>query len=79
MLDYLQLLNFSRSVTVGECMGDPPENWYRAAGGAANHTLLVGFVCNQMVWDHLLTISSYTIVVAILSSTVHCSSSAHKS
>lgn len=41
MLDYLELFNFSRSVTVGQCMGDPPENWYRAAGGAANHTLLV--------------------------------------
>jgi hypothetical protein len=42
MLDYFELFNFSRSVTVGECMGDPPENWYRAAGGAANRTLLVG-------------------------------------
>jgi hypothetical protein len=42
MLDYLQLFDYSRSVTIGECMGDPPENWYRAAGGAANHSLLVG-------------------------------------
>jgi len=41
MLDYFKLLNFSNSVTVGECMGDPPENWYRTAGGAANHSLLL--------------------------------------
>ncbi|KAL5396762.1 hypothetical protein PMIN02_002896 [Paraphaeosphaeria minitans] len=41
MLDYFELFNFSRSVTVGECMGDPPENWYRADGGAANHSLLL--------------------------------------
>jgi hypothetical protein len=41
MLDYLQILNFSNSVTVGECMGDPPTNWYRIAGGAANQSLLV--------------------------------------
>jgi hypothetical protein len=42
MLDYFDLFNFSRLVTVGECMGDPPQNWYRAAGGAANRSLLVG-------------------------------------
>ncbi|KAL5452676.1 hypothetical protein PMIN06_005861 [Paraphaeosphaeria minitans] len=41
MLDYFELFNFSRSVTVGECMGDPPENWYRADGGAASHSLLL--------------------------------------
>jgi hypothetical protein len=43
VLDYFEILNFSTSVTVGECMGDLPENWYRAAGGAANKTLLVRF------------------------------------
>jgi hypothetical protein len=41
MLDYLRSMNFSKSVTVGQCMGDPPENWYRKAGGAPNATLLV--------------------------------------
>jgi hypothetical protein len=41
MLEYLRSMNFSKSVTVGECMGDPPENWYRKAGGAPNATLLV--------------------------------------
>ncbi|KAF2651810.1 carbohydrate esterase family 4 protein [Lophiostoma macrostomum CBS 122681] len=41
MLDYFQFFNFSKSVTVGECMGDPPENWYRTAGGAPNHSLLL--------------------------------------
>jgi len=41
MLDYFKLFNYSKLVTVGECMGDPKENWYRAAGGAANHTLLM--------------------------------------
>ncbi|KAI8939811.1 hypothetical protein NX059_003549 [Plenodomus lindquistii] len=35
MLDYFRLFNYSRLVTVAECMGDPPENWYRPAGGAA--------------------------------------------
>jgi peptidoglycan/xylan/chitin deacetylase (PgdA/CDA1 family) len=41
MLDYLNSMNFSKSVTVGQCMGDPQENWYRMAGGAPNRTLLV--------------------------------------
>ncbi|PVH91956.1 carbohydrate esterase family 4 protein [Periconia macrospinosa] len=42
MLEHFQLFNYSRLVTVGECMGDPPQNWYRTAGGAPNRTLLVG-------------------------------------
>ncbi|KAH7085739.1 glycoside hydrolase/deacetylase [Paraphoma chrysanthemicola] len=41
MMDYFELFNFSRSVTVGECMGDPKANWYRAAGGAPDRTLLM--------------------------------------
>ncbi|KAF1915755.1 hypothetical protein BDU57DRAFT_204897 [Ampelomyces quisqualis] len=41
MLDYFQLKNLSRSVTVGECLGDPPENWYRVASGAPNRSLLL--------------------------------------
>jgi len=41
MLDYFSLFNFSRSVTVGECLGDPKENWYRTAGGAPDAKLLV--------------------------------------
>jgi hypothetical protein len=43
MLDYFLLKNFSKPVTVGECLGDPPENWYRAAGGAPNASLLVSY------------------------------------
>jgi hypothetical protein len=43
MLDYFQLFNYSRIVTVGECMGDPKENWYRTAGGAPDRTLLVRY------------------------------------
>ena len=27
-------LGYGTSITVGECLGDPPENWYRVAGGA---------------------------------------------
>lgn len=41
MLNYFQLFNFSNSVTVGECLGDPQQNWYRSAGGAPNASLLV--------------------------------------
>jgi hypothetical protein len=41
MLDYLRSMNFSTSVTVGQCMGDPQENWYRKADGAPNITMLV--------------------------------------
>jgi hypothetical protein len=44
MLDYLSFFNFSKSVTVGECMGDPKENWYRGAGGAPDPNLLVSGV-----------------------------------
>lgn len=57
MLDYFEILNFTTSVTVGECMGDPPENWYRAAGGAANHSLLVRFHLHHTL-AHLLTMCS---------------------
>lgn len=41
MLDYLRWRNFGTSATVGECMGDPSENWYRAAGGAPDASLTV--------------------------------------
>ena len=34
MLNYLVTNNFPKSVTVGDCLGDPAENWYRQAGGA---------------------------------------------
>ncbi|KAL3421196.1 chitin binding protein [Phlyctema vagabunda] len=33
-LERMLALGFGTSVTVGECLGDPPENWYRAASGA---------------------------------------------
>lgn len=32
-LQRLQSLNLT-SITVGDCLGDPQENWYRSAGGA---------------------------------------------
>jgi hypothetical protein len=41
MLDYMKFLNYGTSVTVGECLGDPPENWYRTAGGAPPAAALV--------------------------------------
>ncbi|OAK99061.1 glycoside hydrolase/deacetylase [Phaeosphaeriaceae sp. SRC1lsM3a] len=62
MLDYFEMLNFTTSVTVGECMGDPPENWYRAAGGAANHSLLLknakshGNALQYSMWSMLLVV-----------------------
>jgi hypothetical protein len=27
-------LGYGTSITVGECLGDPPANWYRNASGA---------------------------------------------
>lgn len=33
-LDRMLELGFGTSITVGECLGDPPENWYRQASGA---------------------------------------------
>jgi hypothetical protein len=55
MLDYLKFLNYSTSVTVGECMGDPQENWYRRAEGAPPAADLVsvpqdGCVNRSSVW-----------------------------
>jgi hypothetical protein len=37
MLSTLTGLGY-KAVTVGECLGDPAANWYRAAGGAATGT-----------------------------------------
>lgn len=34
MLSTLTQLGY-KAVTVGECLGDPAENWYRKAGGAS--------------------------------------------
>ncbi len=39
--DMLKNAGFSKSITVGDCMGDPPENWYRHAGGAPRASKLV--------------------------------------
>lgn len=33
MLNYMVTNNLPKSITVGECMDDPKENWYRDAGG----------------------------------------------
>lgn len=41
MLDYMKFLDYGTSVTVGECLGDPPENWYRSDGGAPPVAALV--------------------------------------
>ena len=41
-------LGFGTSVTVGECLGDPPENWYRAASGApADAAVSQSLVCKK--------------------------------
>ncbi|KAH7412105.1 hypothetical protein DE146DRAFT_602168 [Phaeosphaeria sp. MPI-PUGE-AT-0046c] len=37
MLQTIQQLGY-KAVTVGDCLGDPKENWYRTAGGAGNAT-----------------------------------------
>ena len=37
MLSTLTTLGY-KAVTLGECLGDPSTNWYRAAGGAATST-----------------------------------------
>ncbi|CAG8951098.1 hypothetical protein HYFRA_00006496 [Hymenoscyphus fraxineus] len=33
-LERMKTLGFGTSITVGECLGDPEENWYRSATGA---------------------------------------------
>jgi hypothetical protein len=43
MLDSMKWLKYGTSVTVGECLGDPKENWYRSAGGAPAKDLLVSY------------------------------------
>lgn len=43
MLDMLQAKGY-RAVTMGECMGDPPANWYRTAG-----TVVVPPVCVTII------------------------------
>jgi hypothetical protein len=35
MLSTLTQLGY-KAVTVGDCLGDPKENWYRTAGGAGS-------------------------------------------
>jgi hypothetical protein len=47
-LDRMLALGFGTSVTVGECLGDPPENWYRAASGApADAAVSQSLVCKK--------------------------------
>ena len=47
-LNRMRDLGYGTSITVGKCLNDPPENWYRSAGGApANAAVsrtLVGFL-----------------------------------
>ncbi|KAI0166297.1 hypothetical protein GGR57DRAFT_496567 [Xylariaceae sp. FL1272] len=48
LTDYILESLFSegyRSVTVGECLGDPPENWYRAGSGQVP-TLYLYYPCS---------------------------------
>lgn len=33
-LERMKTLGFGTSITVGECLGDPADNWYRSASGA---------------------------------------------
>jgi hypothetical protein len=53
MLDYMKLMNYGTSVTVGECLGDPQENWYRNAGGAPPADTLVCFG-RVLDWDEVV-------------------------
>jgi hypothetical protein len=47
-LDRMLALGFGTSVTVGECLGDPPENWYRVASGApADAAVSQSLVCKK--------------------------------
>lgn len=39
-LDDMLRRGFGTSVTVGECLEDAPDNWYRYAGGAAVATVI---------------------------------------
>jgi hypothetical protein len=50
MLDYMNFTGWSTSVTLGECLGDPPENWYRNASGAPDPSLLV---CTSRISGHI--------------------------
>lgn len=42
ILDRMAVLGFGTSVTVGECLGDPKENWYRKADGAPSGAPVFG-------------------------------------
>lgn len=42
MLDYIVKNNLPKSITVGDCLNDPPENWYRDAGGIPPNTTTSG-------------------------------------
>lgn len=55
MLDTLQAKGY-RAVTMGECMGDPPANWYRTAGTVVVPpvcvTIILGIKLNLMLILH---------------------------
>jgi len=42
ILDRMAVLGLGTSVTVGECLGDPKENWYRNADGAPSGAPVLG-------------------------------------
>lgn len=64
MLDYFKFKNFSTSVTVGQCMGDPPENWYRTADGAPPPALLATKSQGSVV-SHSLGLLTLGVLVAL--------------
>jgi peptidoglycan/xylan/chitin deacetylase (PgdA/CDA1 family) len=59
MLDSMRWLKYGTSVTVGECLGDPKENWYRTASGAPPADMLVSLTvvlkCELFMLDILGT------------------------
>jgi hypothetical protein len=52
MLSYLVTNNLPKAVTVGDCMGDPSENWYRDAtnfpANISNHSKTSGGLSFQV-------------------------------
>ncbi|KAH6668292.1 polysaccharide deacetylase, partial [Halenospora varia] len=75
MLDTLKARGY-RTATVGECMGDPKENWYRDAGGVPSASAAP--VASQAPTTSSKTSTSTTITSTSSSSTSSSSSSTSK-
>lgn len=50
MLDQIQVKGY-KAVTVGECLGDPKENWYRAAGAGPDPSVRIHGVDITSVYE----------------------------